>query len=54
MRVIKKGYEKEAICPKCKATLLYTSDDIHLVGDMEGDYDYCVKCPECLTNIKAL
>ena len=52
MKVIRKGYEKEIICPKCGALLLYVQQDIHLIGDMEGDYSYCVKCPECNNNIK--
>ena len=47
MKIIRRGYEKEVICPKCKALLCYISKDIHLVGDMEGNNNYCVKCPEC-------
>lgn len=54
MRVLKKSYEKQITCPKCNAELLYVSKDIHLVGDMEGDWDYCVTCPECGKNIKVL
>ena len=51
MKVLRKGFEKEVTCPKCKAVLLYVKQDIHLIGDMENDYNYCVKCPECGTEI---
>jgi len=54
MRVLKKSSETQITCPKCTAELLYGSEDIHLVGDMEGDWDYCVTCPECGKNIKVL
>ena len=47
MRVLRKSGEKEAVCPKCQAVILYTSTDIHLVGDMEGNENYCIECPEC-------
>ena len=51
MKVVRKGYEKEIICPRCKSLLLYTNRDIRLVGDMESNYNYCVKCPECKNQI---
>lgn len=54
MKVIQHGYEKEVVCPKCKATIVYDSSDIHLVGDMEGDWDYCVTCPDCGKNIRVI
>ena len=54
MKIIRKGCEKEVICPKCKALLYYVTKDIHLVGDMEGNYNYCVKCPECGKEIKVI
>lgn len=54
MRVVKKSYETQITCPKCKAELIYESGDIHLVGDMESNWDYCVTCPECGKNIKVL
>ena len=44
MRVVKKSYEKQITCPKCKAELIYDSGDIHLVGDMESNWDYYVTC----------
>lgn len=47
MRILKKSSEKQIVCPNCSATLLYESTDIHLRGDMEGDYRPCVKCPDC-------
>lgn len=47
MRIIRKGCEKEIVCPKCKSLLYYVNSDIHLIGDMEGEYNYCVKCQEC-------
>lgn len=47
MRIIKYGYEKEVTCPKCNTRLAYDSSDIHIVGDMEGDYFPSVKCPDC-------
>jgi DNA-directed RNA polymerase subunit RPC12/RpoP len=47
MKIIKRGVEKEIICPKCHSTLLYDIEDVHLAGDMEGEYNYCVTCPEC-------
>lgn len=52
MRVIKKSYETQITCPKCNEEFLYGSEDIHLVGDMESNWDYCVTCPECGKNIK--
>ena len=52
MKVIRKGYETEVTCQKCKSLLYYVTKDIHLVGDMEGDYNYCVKCHECGKEIK--
>jgi len=52
MKVIRKGYEKEITCPKCGSLLLYVQEDIDLVGDMEGEYSYYVRCPECNNNIK--
>ena len=54
MRVIRKSSEKEIVCPKCGSLLYYETKDIHLIGDMESDYYYCVICPECLKNIKVL
>jgi hypothetical protein len=54
MRVFKKSCETQITCPKCNAELIYGSEDIHLVGDMESDWDYCVICPECGKNIKVL
>ena len=54
MRVIRKSVEKEAICPKCNALIYYINADIHSVGDMEGEYDYCITCPECNNNIKVI
>jgi len=47
MKIIRKGFEREVTCPRCKALLSYVTKDIHLVGDMESNYSYCVKCPEC-------
>jgi len=52
MKVIRKGFEKEVVCPKCKSLLYYVIQDIHLIGDMEGEYSYCIKCPECKKEIK--
>ena len=52
MKVLKKGYEKEVICPHCKATLLYINTDVHLGSDIEGDYECYVECPECKTHIQ--
>ena len=52
MKVVHKGYGREIICPRCKSLLFYVNQDIHLVGDMETNYDYCVKCPECNNQIK--
>lgn len=54
MKIIRKGYEKEVTCPGCKALLYYVTKDIHLVGDMEGNNDYCVRCPECEKEIKIM
>jgi ssDNA-binding Zn-finger/Zn-ribbon topoisomerase 1 len=54
MRVVKKSYETQITCTKCKAELIYDSGDIHLEGDMEGEWGYCVTCPECGKNIKVL
>lgn len=54
MRVIRKSSEKETVCPKCGAILFYETKDIHIVGDMEGEDSYCVKCPECNNYIKVL
>lgn len=54
MRVIRKSSEKEVVCSECGSKLFYETNDIHLVGDMEGDYSYCVKCPECNNHIKVL
>ena len=54
MRVLKKSSEEQITCLKCNAELLYGSKDIHIVGDMEGDWYYCVTCPECGKNIKIL
>lgn len=54
MKVLKKSSETQITCSKCNAELLYDSGDIHLVGDMEGDWNYCVTCPECDKNIKVL
>ena len=54
MRVLKKSSEKQITCPKCNAELLYGSKDIHIVGDMEGDWYSCVNCTECGKNIKVL
>lgn len=48
MKVLRKGFEKEVTCHRCKAVLLYTHQDIDYVGNMEGEWNcYCVKCPEC-------
>ena len=47
MKVIRHGYEKEVVCPKCKASIVYESSDVHMVGDMEGEYFPSVKCPDC-------
>ena len=47
MRVIKKGFEREITCPYCWAILYYTTHDMHISGDLEGDYYYGVDCPEC-------
>lgn len=54
MRVIRKSSEKEIVCPECGSTLLYETKDIHLTGDMEGEYFYCIKCSECNNHIKVL
>ena len=54
MKIIRKGYEKEVTCPRCKALLYYVTKDIHLVEDMEGNDDYCVRCPECGKEIKII
>ena len=54
MRVIRKSSEKETVCSECGALLYYEAKDIHLVGDMECEYSYRVKCPECNNNIKVL
>lgn len=54
MRVIRKSIEKEIVCPHCNSLLYYEDKDIRNVGDMEGNYDYCVICPECLKDIKVL
>ena len=51
MRILKKSSEKQITCFKCGATLLYESTDVHLVGDMEGEYRPCVKCPDCGNNV---
>ena len=47
MRILKKSSEKQITCTHCTAILFYESTDIHLSGDMEGDYRPCVKCPDC-------
>lgn len=47
MRVLRKGYEKVVVCPKCQAVLLYTSTDIRSVGDMEGNEYHCIECLDC-------
>lgn len=54
MKIIRRSYEKEVTCSKCKSLLYYVTKDIHLVGDMDGDYIYCVKCPECGEEIKVM
>lgn len=54
MRVIRKSSEKEIVCPECSSVLYYTEKDIHLIGDMEGEYYYCVKCPECNNQVRVL
>lgn len=52
MRVIRKSSEKEIVCFRCGALLFYENKDIHIVGDMEDNDYFCVKCPECNNNIK--
>ncbi len=52
MKVLKKGFENEITCPKCRAVLLYVSNDIYHCGDLEGDYYDCVRRPECNTDIE--
>jgi RNase P subunit RPR2 len=42
------------ICPECRSVVYYKEKDIHLIGDMEGEYSYCVKCPECNNHIRVL
>ena len=54
MKIIRRSYEKEVTCPQCEALLYYVNKDIHLVGDMEGNNNYCVKCPECRKEIKVM
>jgi len=54
MKIIRNSYEREVTCPKCKALLYYVTKDIHLVVDMEGNDNYCVKCPVCETEIKII
>ncbi len=54
MRVIRRSIEKEIVCPHCNSLLYYEDKDITNVGDMEGNYNYCVICPECLKDIKVL
>jgi hypothetical protein len=52
MRFVRKSSEKEIICSECGSILYYEAKDTHLVGDMEGEYSYCIKCPECDNYIK--
>lgn len=54
MRIIRHSFEKEIVCPRCNAILYYVAQDIHSIGDMEGNYIDCVKCPECNKQIKVL
>ena len=54
MRVIRKPSGKEIVCSNCGSILYYETKDIHYVGDMEGEYSYCIKCPECNNHIKVL
>lgn len=54
MKIIRRACEKEVTCPRCKALLYYVTKDIHLVGDMEGNSDYYVRCPECGKEIKII
>ena len=54
MRVIRKSSEKEIVCSECGSILYYETKDIHFVGDMEGEYSYCLKCLECNNYIKLL
>ena len=53
MRVIKKGNEREKVCPYCKSTLLYTVLDVHDVV-INGSWKNCIVCPECDKNIEIL
>ena len=39
MRLLKKSYEKQITCLKCNAEFIYDSKDIHLIGDMEDDWE---------------
>ena len=54
MKVIRRGYEKEIICTKCKSLLYYVNEDVHKVRDDEGNYKHYVKCPVCGEMIKVL
>lgn len=54
MRIIRKSSEQEITCSECGSILCYELKDIQFIGDMEGEYSYCVKCPECNHYIKVL
>lgn len=52
MRVIRKGIEKEIICPCCNSFLYYKETDIISRTDSKGNYFPIVVCPECYEKIK--
>jgi RNase P subunit RPR2 len=52
MKIVKHSYEHEVVCDRCKSLLYYVNQDRQYIGDMEGNYFWCVICPECKHNIK--